>query len=163
VVFDEIPLTRLIGCATGVSWNVQRLTERALRPLSLTYGQFGLLSAVLEKDGRSQRELAQRLEGDSTTVMVIVDSLEKKGLVKRCPDPADRRVKRISLTTAGAKAARRAMGIVSGLYEPMLREFPQREIEAAQPLMERMYRYLKQRSAEGRPAAARARRGGRQT
>jgi DNA-binding MarR family transcriptional regulator len=154
MVFSEIPLTRLIGYATGVGWNVQRITERALRPLGLTYAQLGLLSAVLQKDGQSQRELAVRLEGDSTTVMVIVDSLERKGLVVRRPDARDRRVKRISLTPAGAKAARAAVGIVKGLYEPMLEEFPTQEIEVAEPVMERMYLYLKQRSAEGRARTA---------
>lgn len=148
MIFDQVPLTRLIGLATGVGVNVQRITERALKPVGLTYAQFGLLTAAAEREGQSQRELTVRLEGDSTTVMVIVDSLEKKGLAERRPDPTDRRRKRIHLTPRGKRTALRALETVKNLYEPLLAEFTEREISAAIPVLERLYMRLRDRRNE---------------
>ena len=42
------------------------------------------------------------------TVTEAIDGLERDGLVRRDPDPADRRAKRISLTAAGQAAVEAA-------------------------------------------------------
>jgi len=51
----------------------------------------------------SQRELATCLRYDASNITGIVDGLEQLGLVERQVDPADRRVRRIVLTDAGAE------------------------------------------------------------
>jgi DNA-binding MarR family transcriptional regulator len=50
---------------------------------------------------RSQRELAGCLAFDASSVTDIVDRLEERGLVERQIDPADRRIRRIVLTSKG--------------------------------------------------------------
>jgi DNA-binding MarR family transcriptional regulator len=52
----------------------------------------------------SQRELAHRLGYDASNVTGIVDRLEERGMVERCVDPADRRVKNLVLTLEGRAA-----------------------------------------------------------
>ena len=42
------------------------------------------------------------------TITEIIDGLERDKLVKREPDPSDRRAKRLSLTSLGENAAKRA-------------------------------------------------------
>lgn len=49
------------------------------------------------------RELAERLACEPSNVTGIVDGLERRGLVTRRPDPADRRVKRVVLTEEGER------------------------------------------------------------
>lgn len=49
------------------------------------------------------RELARRLQLDASNLTGLVDRLEQRGLVERRPDPADRRVKQLTLTAAGAE------------------------------------------------------------
>ena len=49
----------------------------------------------------SQRELARYLGYDPSNITGIVDGLEQRGLVERCVDPADRRVKHLVLTDKG--------------------------------------------------------------
>jgi DNA-binding MarR family transcriptional regulator len=55
----------------------------------------------------SMRELATRLKSDPSNVTGLIDRLETRGLVERRPDPADRRIKGLALTSAGAKLRER--------------------------------------------------------
>ena len=48
--------------------------------------------------------LAEAIGVDAPYATLIVDSLEKRGLVERQPDPEDRRRKLVSLTPAGTEA-----------------------------------------------------------
>jgi DNA-binding MarR family transcriptional regulator len=50
------------------------------------------------------RELSSRLGGHASTATGLADRLAARGLVERHEDAADRRVKRVSLTAAGATA-----------------------------------------------------------
>ena len=49
----------------------------------------------------AMKELGQRMHCDPSFVTSIADMLEKRGLAVRESDPADRRVKRLVLTSAG--------------------------------------------------------------
>src|SRR4051794_37922572 len=48
-------------------------------------------------------QLAEMLACDASNVTGLVDRLESRGLVRRRPSPADRRVKVLDLTPAGGK------------------------------------------------------------
>jgi DNA-binding MarR family transcriptional regulator len=62
-------------------------------------------SALLQIDGSMpMRELSSRLGGHASTATGLADRLAARGLVERHEDAADRRVKRVSLTAAGATA-----------------------------------------------------------
>jgi DNA-binding MarR family transcriptional regulator len=50
----------------------------------------------------AMKDLGQRMHCDPSFITSIADTLEKHGLAVREPDPADRRVKRLVLTPAGA-------------------------------------------------------------
>ena len=49
----------------------------------------------------AMKELGQRMHCDPSFVTSIADKMEKRGLAVRESDPADRRVKRLVLTSAG--------------------------------------------------------------
>jgi DNA-binding MarR family transcriptional regulator len=49
------------------------------------------------------RELARRLHMDASNLTGLVDRLERRGLVERRPDPADRRVRHLVLTPEGTR------------------------------------------------------------
>jgi DNA-binding MarR family transcriptional regulator len=55
----------------------------------------------------SRRELANRLKSDPSNVTGLIDRLEARGLAERRPDPNDRRIKGLALTSAGAKMRER--------------------------------------------------------
>jgi DNA-binding MarR family transcriptional regulator len=69
--------------------------------LPLHVGQDRLLLELFEQDGLSQSELIERLGVEPPTVTGTVQRLERDGLLRREPDPANRRVSRVFLTDAG--------------------------------------------------------------
>jgi DNA-binding MarR family transcriptional regulator len=95
----------------------QRAIVAALRPLDLTHAQFVLLMSTWwlargSGPGPSQRDVAEHAEADPMMTSQVLRTLEKRGLVVRNADAADARVKRLSVTPAGARLARRAQGVV---------------------------------------------------
>ena len=60
-------------------------------------------------------ELATALGVEKPYVMIVVDELERQGLVERRPHPTDRRVKLVATTARGSAAARRANEILGRL------------------------------------------------
>lgn len=53
----------------------------------------------------SMRELVAKLSSDAPYISVVVDDLERRGLVERSIHPDDRRVKVVSLTDTGKESA----------------------------------------------------------
>jgi DNA-binding MarR family transcriptional regulator len=91
----------------------------------------------LAMEPHTLRALAERLAADPPYVTLIVDDLEKRGLVQRTPHPEDRRAKVVALTAAGRTAAARADAI---LDEPpaALRDAPAEDLAALLRVLERL-------------------------
>jgi MarR family 2-MHQ and catechol resistance regulon transcriptional repressor len=67
----------------------------------LTVSQFGVLESLLHLGPLSQTEIcAKQLKSGGNTTMVV-DHLEKRGLVRRETSPEDRRVTIVKLTPSG--------------------------------------------------------------
>lgn len=74
--------------------------DRAARAVGLSAAQACFLDA-LTGGPRSMGELAAELLCDASNVTQLAARLEGRGLVTRGADPADRRVKRMSITPEG--------------------------------------------------------------
>ena len=80
------------------------LIARTGGPLStsgLTGGQFGVLETLLHLGPLHQCDLARKHLQSGGNITMIVDNLEKAGLVRRERLPEDRRYVRVHLTDAG--------------------------------------------------------------
>lgn len=69
-----------------------------LEPFGVEPRAYAVLKALSEDDGRSQRELSTQLGIHRNVMVTVVDKLERDGLVKRMPHPADRRAFAVTLT-----------------------------------------------------------------
>lgn len=76
--------------------------NRALADLGLKGRHYSVLSLVCGEDHPNQRELGAHLVLDPSQVVLLVDSLEERGLVRRETDPADRRSKIVLPTPEGS-------------------------------------------------------------
>jgi DNA-binding MarR family transcriptional regulator len=79
---------------------VSQLYDAALRPSGLRIAQFTLLQALQLAPGISQKQLAELLEIDSTTLTRTLAPLRRKGWL-HAKAGTDRRELRLSLTPAG--------------------------------------------------------------
>lgn len=77
------------------------LTDAALKPPGIDGKDFGALRVVAGREPTSQLQVAQRLGIDRTTMVALLDVLQRKGIVVRRPDPGDRRRNNVELTDHG--------------------------------------------------------------
>lgn len=102
---------------------VEGVRGTASRELKLTPQQSQLLTAVAERE-LTHGELAARLHCDKTNVTGLVDRLERRDLVRRRPDPNDRRATRVHLTDQGTELVVRFRDAVTAAIETRLESWP---------------------------------------
>lgn len=66
--------------------------------INITPEQYLVLDILWDKQPLSQQNIADIIQKDKNSVTKIIDSLEKKNLVKRSMDKKDRRINQIELT-----------------------------------------------------------------
>lgn len=80
---------------------VDATVHRPLADVGLTASRFGALEALWHLGPLNQRDLGRKILKSSGNVSVVVDALERDGLVARERDAVDRRNVIVSLTGAG--------------------------------------------------------------
>lgn len=75
--------------------------ERAMRPFDITPTRFGALSLIDANPGLSQMQLAKAIRLDRSTLVTLLDHLEKRSLVQRRPSATDKRTNELRLTPEG--------------------------------------------------------------
>jgi DNA-binding MarR family transcriptional regulator len=69
--------------------------------VGLSPAQVSALLTLTPGEAIPMRDLAARLDYDTSNLSTLVDRLERRGAVERRTDPSDRRVKALALTAAG--------------------------------------------------------------
>jgi len=98
--------TEVVGRILRLNHFVMRREEQVLAPYRLHSGEFNVLAALRREGPHYQlapNELQARLLVSSGALTNRIDRLEAARLVKRVPDPVDRRSVQIKLTPAGRR------------------------------------------------------------
>ena len=82
-----------------------------------------------------QNELAEKLGLEGTSVVRILDSLERDGYVRRQEDDRDRRAKRIFLTAKGRILAKRTEKVLAVLRTDLLQDIDVQDIAATERVL----------------------------
>lgn len=82
-------------------------THEHLSSAGLTISQFGVLEALHHLGPMSQKDIGQKILRSSGNITMVIDNLEKRGLVRRERDQRDRRFFIVHLTEAGNKLIRK--------------------------------------------------------
>ena len=130
------------------------LLHTLFQPQELTAEQWKVLGRLTEADGLTQRELARRSARDPTTLVRVLDRMERHGLVERRDHPSDRRVFHVVLTEKGrrrhaelAPLAVRASGMAT-------RGMSAEDVATLVQLLRRVHANLAALRSEGLEAAA---------
>jgi DNA-binding MarR family transcriptional regulator len=92
---DVFQLIELVGK------KLTQLQRNTVKESDLTPPQFATLYLLWQADRQPLKDLAEGVFCTPATMTSLVDTLEKKGLVQRLPNPNDRRSILIVLTEAG--------------------------------------------------------------
>jgi len=123
--------------------------DRRVRQIGLTRSQWLVLSLLRRRPGASQSELAEMLEVERATAGRMIDRLERKNWVVRCPDVSDRRVNRLYLTDE-AKDVQAEMGrIAESMMDDAMASLAEGEREVLTDMMERMKATLQSMGSRG--------------
>ena len=88
---------KLMRAAETVSATV----HRDLQTAGLTVSQFGILEALYHLGPMVQKELAEKILKSPGNITMVLNNLEKRGLIVREKSPADRRASVITATANG--------------------------------------------------------------
>lgn len=105
-------------------------------------GQPPILKLLLEKDGRSQCELAHIIGVSRASLGVSLRRMEKAGLISRCPDAKDSRYNTVYLTEEGREMAQKSIAVLDMLTEAKLKGFSDEETAQLLSYFERIRQNL---------------------
>jgi DNA-binding MarR family transcriptional regulator len=79
----------------------QELNREEFRPYDLSTPQYAILFRA-SAEGVPLSKICEAMIADNSNLTRLVDRLEARGLVRRAPDPRDRRVTLVQLTDEGS-------------------------------------------------------------
>ncbi|WP_298437716.1 MarR family transcriptional regulator [Geobacter sp.] len=112
--------------------------KEQLDPYELTPPQFSLLAFLWQEDGLSQTILSLKTQIDRTTISGLIDRLERQGLLRRLPDPDDRRAHRICLTERGKELERELCALAGQVTEKFLTPLTGAEKQALLAILKKL-------------------------
>jgi DNA-binding MarR family transcriptional regulator len=118
--------------------DLDALHERHLGPSGVSARELGVLLFLDGREPESQQQAAARLGIDRTTMVGLLDSLERKDLVARRPDPEDRRRNVVMLTGAGQAKLEEATQASDAAERELLDPLDEREAAQLRALLERV-------------------------
>ena len=85
---------------------------RLLRPLNVSAAGGHVLGQLRDHGAMSPSELGERLIVTRATVTGLIDSLERRGFVRRSANPADRRSLLVEITPTGREVVQQVRAII---------------------------------------------------
>lgn len=130
---------------------LSRRLGRAYADENIAIPEWRVLAVISQAEAMAARDVTAMTPMDKMAVSRAVASLEEKGLVLRKPDPSDRRVSMLYLSTKGrmlfARIARLALDFEARLLEAL----DEREARALRALLDRLDVRARQLAGEGIP------------
>lgn len=81
---------------------------------------YAVLVQLGDEPVRTQAALAEAIGADKTRIIGVLDDLTARGLIRRLPDPADRRVRLLSITDEGRRLRDGAQAGIRAAEEELL-------------------------------------------
>jgi DNA-binding MarR family transcriptional regulator len=119
-----------------VDYLLCKIADTAKRSVDGIFAQLGIRGShhavlrVLAASGPlSQHGIAQRLHVDSSTIVDLVDQLEKRGLATRRRSPTDRRVQLVAMADEGQAVLAAGDGLAASLREQVFSRLTAQDYE----------------------------------
>ncbi|HUN45084.1 MAG TPA: MarR family winged helix-turn-helix transcriptional regulator [Stellaceae bacterium] len=135
----------LLPPATSVGYLV-RQTHRAfmrslqarIAPHGVSVGMWYFLRVLWEEDGLSQRELSQRVGMMEPTTASALNTMERKGFVRRLRNRADRRIVNVFLTERGRQLREQLLPLAAEVNRVALRDVTGEELARLRAILRKL-------------------------
>jgi DNA-binding MarR family transcriptional regulator len=127
----------LIDALVTTSFATMAVLNRIAAEYNLSLTQIRVL-AILRDRRVKMSELAGYLGLDKSTITGLVDRAEKRGLLRRAPNPGDGRAVDVLLSTEGMELAERGATQVARSLSPMTSTLTRADAHRLTALLERM-------------------------
>jgi DNA-binding MarR family transcriptional regulator len=134
----EQRLVDVVFVLDTLSMTVAELVEEALAPLDMRLRHYRSLRLLMYEGPQLQSAIGPVLGVDRTSVVVLVDDLERLKLAKRARSEDDRRAYRVALTEKGKKTVAKATALVSAVEHKIFAPLTEREQQLLRQLSTRL-------------------------
>jgi DNA-binding MarR family transcriptional regulator len=121
----------------------QELNREEFRPYDLSTPQYAILFHA-SREGVPLSQICNEILADNSNLTRLVDRLEARGLVRRAPDPRDRRVTLVQLTDEGAALIGELRPRHRAYVEERMSHLSAEELTAFHKAMATLYQALQQ-------------------
>jgi DNA-binding MarR family transcriptional regulator len=107
----DLRVEGIVDRVMGIQRRLRRMLDETLEEHGLTYGEWMVLASLhwAPNNRRTAGELATKVELSSAAMTNRLDRLESAELIRRLPDPEDRRAVQVELTKEGHALYARAV------------------------------------------------------
>ncbi|MBQ8003347.1 MAG: MarR family transcriptional regulator [Clostridia bacterium] len=109
--------------------------HQTLSQFGLGKGQPPILKYLSENDGCKQSEIAQREHVSAATTTVMLQTMEKNGLIQRKSDENDLRIMRVYITDKGRQMQKKCDEAIENMEKEIYEGFTPDEIETFKMLL----------------------------
>lgn len=134
---DRAPTT-LSFLLSQVGIHASRRFAERVAEIDLHPPLFRVLNVVAAAEGGSQGAIGDAIHVPPSRMVAIIDELEGRGLVERCPHPGDRRVRAVYLTPKGRKVLAKGRKIAGEHEEELVRGMSRTDREKLLSLLQRI-------------------------
>ncbi len=136
---------------TARQW--RRAVDQRLQPFGLTEATWlPLIRVARAKATMRQKDLAASLSLDGSSVVRLLDNLEKANLIERREDDSDRRAKGIFLTKQGKTVVDRVEKVARQVRGEALGAITERDVETTMRVLDHICSVLAAEDKELQPA-----------
>lgn len=125
-----------------------RLSEARLKPFGFGVGHLPVLVALRDGKAGTQRDLTRFARVEQPPMAQMLARMERDGLVRRTPDPADGRSQRVTLTETALARLPEAIAVLLQGNRDALSGFTEAEAEQFVDLLVRLLANLDRLAAE---------------
>jgi DNA-binding MarR family transcriptional regulator len=134
----DLEVEGIVDRINGLTKRFHRQLDDTLAEFGLTAGEWQVLGALHRGGSRSPGRLAELFELSSGAMTNRLDRLEEQKLIKRSPDPDDRRGVKIELTAAGRKRYKQTVNTQAGKEALVARALTAREQQQLNGLLRKL-------------------------
>lgn len=147
----DLPLEKSVGYQVRMTHRaLQRYLQAKIGPHGVTLGMWYFLRILWREDRLTQRELSDRIGTREPTTLIAIVAMERKGLVARARDRADRRKRMVTLTAAGRRLEAKLLPVAAEVVNTAVTGFSKRDTALLLKFLSAIQRNLARAAAGGR-------------